>query len=262
MQWLTSNATLRAQTALSLKDRSQHFMREHPAAHMNPTLLREVYRRQGIKKKKLRWYKYDKNATEAEIRRDLARMKRQITMATNDGYRLVYLDETMFTRKTLRLEEWSKPKENVRVDEALLKEPTLALLSAISKERGQEHFRIFPMSVNSAKFWEWLEELREKNQGDKIALFMDQLSCHVSDDSKKKMRELGFRWIYNVSYSPQWNPIELVFSKLKGEFKKLRMRKLLGLTQESHEALIEKAVKAIRKQDVVNCVKHVNELLK
>ena len=37
---------------------------------------------------------------------------------------------------------------------------------------------------------------------------------------------------------------------------------VIGLTQESHEALIEKAVKAIRKQDVVNCVKHVNELLK
>ena len=35
------------------------------------------------------------------------------------------------------------------------------------------------------------------------------------------MRELGFRWIYNVTYSPQWNPIELTFAKLKREFKKL-----------------------------------------
>ena len=56
------------------------------------------------------------------------------------------------------------------------------------------------------------------------------------------MRELGFRWIYNVTYSPQWNPIELTFAKLKREFKKLRMRKLLGLTQEGHEALIVRAV--------------------
>ena len=61
------------------------------------------------------------------------------------------------------------------------------------------------------------------------------------------MRELGFRWVYNVSYSPEWNPIELTFSKLKREFKKLRARKLAGLTQDSHEALVTKAVKAVRK---------------
>ena len=182
-------------------------------------------------------------------------------MARNDGYRIIYLDETMFTRKTVADLEWALPGENVRIDEAMLNEPTLALLSAISEERGQEHFKIFPRSVNGPRFKEWLEELREKNQGDKIALFMDNLSCHVSEDSQKKMRELGFRWIKNVSYSPQWNPIELVFSKLKHEFKKLRMRKLLGLAQETHEAMIKKAIKAIKKKDVVNCIKHVNELL-
>ena len=76
---------------------------------------------------------------------------------------------------------------------------------------------------------------------------MDQLGTHTSNDSKKNMRELGFRWIYNVSYSPEWNPIELTFSKVKREFKKLRTQKMIGLRQESHEALINKAVKAVRK---------------
>ena len=79
---------------------------------------------------------------------------------------------------------------------------------------------------------------------------MDQLGVHTSNESKGIMRDLGFRWIYNVSYSPQWNPIELVFSKLKHTFKKLRTRKLIGLTQESHEALIGRAIRAVRKQDI------------
>ena len=61
------------------------------------------------------------------------------------------------------------------------------------------------------------------------------------------MKELGYRWIFNVSYSPEWNPIELVFSKIKLEFKKLRMRKLTGLIQDDHEAMIKKAVQAVRK---------------
>ena len=35
-------------------------MKEFPSAKMNHTLLREVYRRHGIKKKKMRWYKVPK----------------------------------------------------------------------------------------------------------------------------------------------------------------------------------------------------------
>ena len=52
------------------------------------------------------------------------------------------------------------PKENMTVDEARLNEPTLALLCGISKEKGVEHFHIFPKSVNVDRFIEWLTELR------------------------------------------------------------------------------------------------------
>ena len=79
---------------------------------MNPTLLRQVYRLHGIKKKKFRWYKQAPGMTEEERRRDIGRMKRQLTMARNDGYRMVYLDETMFTRKTVVDVEWNLPKQN------------------------------------------------------------------------------------------------------------------------------------------------------
>jgi len=140
---------------------------------MNTTLYREVYRRHHIRKKKYRWYKVDPNATEESRRLDLARMKRQLTMAKNDGYRIVYLDETMFTRKTVADLEWALPGENVQVDLAKLDEPTLAVLSAISKERGQEHYQIFEKSVKINGFKEWMVKLRELNGDDKICLFMD-----------------------------------------------------------------------------------------
>ena len=70
------------------------------------------------KKKKYRWFKEPPNPEEATSARELARVKRQLTMAKRDGYRVVYLDETMFTRKTLLDTEWALPGENVRVDEA------------------------------------------------------------------------------------------------------------------------------------------------
>ena len=67
-------------------------------------------------------------------------------------------------------------------------------------------------SVNVDKFTEYLDGLRAANPEAKIALFMDNLSAHTSERAKKAMRDHGFRYIYNVPYSPDYNPIELVFS--------------------------------------------------
>ena len=149
-------------------------------------------------------------------------MKRQLTIAKNQEYRVIYLDETMFTRKTIRNEEWTLPKENVRIDQAKLNEPTLAMISAISMEKGQEHFKIYPKSVNTDQFIEYLKELRERTAGEKVCLFMDNLKAHNGDRSIAAMRELGFRWAWSPPYSPEYNPIELVFSKVKNKFKRLR----------------------------------------
>ena len=109
IKWITSRSTLRAQTALSIKERSSHFLREFPTAHMNPTLLRDVYRLNGIKKKKVRWYKEVPPHDAAERRRAFNRMKRKLEKARKDGYRIIYLDETMFTRKTVPNSEWALP---------------------------------------------------------------------------------------------------------------------------------------------------------
>ena len=71
---------------------------------------------------------------------------------------------------------------------------------------------------------------------------MDRLSTHFSGKSKDKMKELGIRWIYNVAYEPDYNPIELVFSQLKKNFKALRAKKFVGQLQDSHESLVARAV--------------------
>ena len=64
-----------------------------------------------------------------------------------------------------------------------------------------------------------------------------------------------------MSYSPEYNPIELVFSKIKQRFKTLRAQKLTGLIQDDHQSLVAKAIKSIRKQDIRNSIDHVDKLL-
>ena len=92
------------------------------------------------------------------------------------------------------------------------------------------------------------------NVEEKIALFMDNLSAHKSEKSKEEMARLGFRCIFNVPYSPEYNPIEFVFSKVKQKFRALRARKLAGVIQDGHEALVRQAITCVRKGDIVNCI--------
>ena len=260
--WLVNARTLRQQTGMSLVDRCQQFQKEFPAGHMNPTLLRLVYAMHKIKKRALRWYKQPKDQDPEKVRQQLTTMKRLLTRARNDGYRVVYLDETCFTRSTMPKAEYCLQGENMPADLANLQEPTLAVLSAISKENGQEHYQVYKDSVNVQKFKQYLQELRAKNGDEKIALFLDNLSAHRSEKSKAEAAKLGFRFIFNVPYSPEYNPIEFVFSKVKQRFRTLRARKLAGVTQDGHEAMLRQAVESVRKKDIVNCVNHVLKMLK
>ena len=111
-------------------------------------------------------------------------MKRLLKRAKNDGYRIIYLDEICFTRSSVPKTEYCLQNQNMPADLVHLSEPTLAVLSAISKDKGQEHFKIFKDSVNVNKFKQYLQELRNKSGEDKIALFMDNLSAHKSEKSK------------------------------------------------------------------------------
>lgn len=101
---------------MSLVDRCVQFRRQFPSAHINPTLLRLVYRKHGIKKKHIRWTKSAKKPDPEGDRKKLITVKRLLTRAKNDNYRIIYADETMFTRKTIKETEWALPKENMTVD--------------------------------------------------------------------------------------------------------------------------------------------------
>ena len=86
---------------------------------------------------------------------------------------------------------------------------------------------------------------------------MDNLSVHKANRSKDTMRQLGFRWIYNLPYEPDFNPIEFTFARVKHRFRCLRAQMITGVLQSSYEAIIDKAVKSVKKGDIVNSVDHV-----
>ena len=64
-------------------------------------MLRQIYRKHGIKKKAVRWFKQARDFNQAQYNRELGKMKAALKRARDEGYRVIYIDETMITRKTV-----------------------------------------------------------------------------------------------------------------------------------------------------------------
>jgi len=96
-----------------------------------------------------------------------------------------------------------------------MKAEVKAIVAAVSREYGLEHFEVFKHSVNKIKFKFFLEGLRSKFPFDDILLVMDNLNLHKSDEVVELMDHLGFLYTYIPVYSPSYNGIEECFNILK-----------------------------------------------
>ena len=73
---------------------------------------------------------------------------------------------------------------------------------AVSVDKGVDHFKLYPWSVTTSRFIEFLEELSEYNSDQPLAIFMDNMRVHRSKLALKKYEELKIIPIFNVPYSP------------------------------------------------------------
>ena len=137
----------------------------------------------------------------------------------------------MVTKSTIATHEWSAKNNNYKIDMKSFGKETIAVLAAISKENGLDHLAIFKQSVNIPKFKEFLQDLRDKYFFEDICIYMDNLAVHRSNHVKERLDEMSIPYIFSPPYSPDYNPIESVFSIFKRE---LKTRRLKSIIEEKH----------------------------
>lgn len=114
----------------------------------------------------------------------------------------------MFTVRTVNKREFSNPYTNIMMDMTKMNIKTTAVIGAITEEHGVFDWKQYPKSINIEKFQDYLLRLRKLLKKRKVYIFMDNLSVHRSKKTLAFMEELGFVAIFNVAYSPDYNPIE------------------------------------------------------
>ena len=82
----------------------------------------------------------------------------------------------------------------------------------------------FEGAMNKKRFVEYLKRhlLPVLRKGDVVV--MDNLSAHKGDEVEMLIHSKGAKVLYLPAYSPDLNPIELSFSKLKSVLRKLKIR--------------------------------------
>lgn len=81
-------------------------------------------------------------------------------------------------------------------------------------------------AIDQGSFARFLRQLRQKNSSTRVCVFLDNLAVHRTKRIQELYKQLDMKVIFNVPYSPQYNPIEIVFSIVKGHYKKRRLNYL------------------------------------
>ena len=152
--------------------------------------------------------------------------RKKLMEALEKGEKILFADETVFTKNTIPRKTYAIKGKNLCVDQMQLGNGYRSALAAISTDGKIEHLKVTDKAINQKKYISFLKKMRKKLQDEKIYIFVDNLQVHKTKKVMAAYEELKMVPIFNETYSPDYNPIETIFSQVKQRFKEQRLNKL------------------------------------
>ncbi len=100
---------------------------------------------------------------------------------------------------------------------------TMTFIAALRSDRIDAPF-VFDQPINAVSFTAWVEQQLAPTLARGDIVIMDNLSSHKQPAVRAAIRARGARLIFLPPYSPDPNPIEQVFAKLKHLLRKAAER--------------------------------------
>ena len=141
----------------------------------------------------------------------------ELNRVKEQGLPIVYCDETLFGKRTLVQKEWAGKNSNLSVSQTEACSFHRNVIASMTEE-GIFHIQIQQEACVALDFSYYIHVLSQKMNGRPFALFMDNASIHREKELPEEYAKLKITTVFNVPYSPEFNPIEAVFSKVKRVF--------------------------------------------
>jgi transposase len=145
-----------------------------------------------------------------------------------DPAKLVFVDETGASTNLARKSGRCRRGRRLRVGVPHGHYKTVTLVTGL-RLRGLVAPKVYDRPINAALFEEWVEKclVPALAQGDVVV--MDNLPAHKGPRVKELIKAAGAELRYLPPYSPDMNPIEKAYSKLKAYLRKIAGRTVSGL---------------------------------
>lgn len=130
---------------------------------------------------------------------------------------IMFFDGAFFHLESTIKRAWRKKGSKPYVQSSPSKDK-LGVLGSVNPKKGEIHDVVFKGNFDSDVFIAYLELLiKEKFDGTKILLILDNASPHKSKKTKKWLKENKdkIKLLYLPPYSPQLNPKEIIWKDIR-----------------------------------------------
>ena len=140
-----------------------------------------------------------------------------------DPVRLVFIDETWAKTNMTRTHGWARQGDRLvdKVPHGHWK--TTTFLAALRYDRIDAPC-LFDGPINGERFLAYVEQFLAPTLAPGDVVILDNLGSHKGAAVRRAIRKTGAKLIFLPKYSPDLNPIEQVFAKLKALLRKAEAR--------------------------------------
>jgi transposase len=165
--------------------------------------------------------------------------------------RFVFVDECSSNTSLAPLYGWARKGERAHQRVPRNWGKNITLISSIGKGRGMGASLVVEGSTNATVFHTYLQEVLCPTLKRGQVVVMDNLSAHKGERVRELIEARGCELIYLPPYSPDFNPIEQAFSKLKSY-----LRAACARTKDTLMKVIGEALSTITVSDAEGFFEH------
>ena len=125
-----------------------------------------------------------------------------------------------------------------------------SILSTI-RLRGDMCPVVFDGTLNKEIFAHYIKTQLSPTLSSEDIVLLDNSSVHTSELVKKTFEECGIKYLYLPRYSPDYNPIELLWARIKSILRKLKAR-----TKDKLESAIKCALDSVEPEFIEGWFRH------
>ena len=174
-----------------------------------------------------------------------------MVISSIDSDRFVFVDECSTNTSLAPLYGWARKGERAHQKAPRNWGKNITLISSIGKERGMGASLVVEGSTNGTVFETYLQDVLLPTLKKGQVVVMDNLSAHKGERVRELIEAKGCELIYLPPYSPNFNPIEQAFSKLKSY-----LREACARSQQRLMEVIGQALSTITTSDAEGFFEH------